>query len=148
MPATIRAGLKRAFLRALFQASQSDEWKVFFPSSILLAEPRTGLGNVLTHFLLQGFDACKQGRFSIQSSGLGHEVRWAPPAIWQSMSQDQMFEMAEDLMEIYEDAVAALESGAEDTEILARMLADDRLQSVTSLQKDFTCVRLPWTRLG
>src|SRR5438046_10478284 len=105
MPATIRAGLKRAFLRALFQASQSNEFQVFFPSSVLLAEAQTGIGNVLTHFLLQGFDACKQGRFSIQSSGLGHEIRWAPPAIWQSMSQAQMFEWEEEVVEVYEDGV-------------------------------------------
>ena len=145
MGATIRAGLKRAFLRALFQASESDEWKVFFPSSILLSEPRTGLGNVLTHFLLQGFDACKHGRFNVGSAGGGNEVRWAPPAIWQSMSQDQMFEMAEELIEVYEDAAQTL---FDDTEIFQRMLADDRLQSVTSLQKDYTMTRMPWTRLG
>ena len=68
--------------------------------------------------------------------------------IWQSMSQDQVFEMAEEFIEIYTDAVAALGGGAEDFEILARMLADDRLQSVTSLQKDYTAIRMPWTTLG
>jgi hypothetical protein len=144
--AQIRAGLKRAFLRALFKANQSDEFKVFFPSAELLEEPTTGLGNVLTHFMFQGFDACKQGRFSIGSSGLGHEVRWAPPMVWQSMSQEQVFEMAEELIEIYEDAKQAV--GTNDEDIFARMLADDRLQSVTSLQKDYTMIRLPHTRLG
>jgi hypothetical protein len=145
--AQIRAGLKRAFLRAIYQASQSEEWKVFFPSSELLEEAQSGLGNILTHFLLQNFDACKQGRFSVGSSGLGHEVRWAPPAIWAAMSQDQVFELAEELIEIYEDAKAAVGFGG-DAEIFARMLADDRLQSVTSLNRDFTAIRIPWSRLG
>src|SRR2546422_3257683 len=144
--AKIRAGLKRAFLRAIYTASQSKEWQVFFPSSELLEESQSGLGNILTHFLLQGFDACKLGRFSIGSAGLGHEVKWAPPAVWQSMSQDQVFELAEELIEVYEDAYATLPDN--DEELFRRMLADDRLQSVTSLQKDFTLIRLPWSHLG
>jgi hypothetical protein len=96
-------------------------------------------------FQRQGFNALKSGRLSLGSTGLGQEVRWAPPLVWRSFTQEDVFGFAQEMREVYNDAVTNLSgqgnTDPDDPTIFAVMMADDRFQTVTSLQRDFTTLR-------
>src|SRR5437762_10750410 len=92
-----------------------------------------------------GFEAVKSGRLSIGSAGLGHEVKFAVPNVWRGFSQEEVFGLAQELREIHDAALITLSANGNGSptqlQILRVMMSDDRLQTVTSTQKDFTLLR-------
>ena len=64
---------------------------------------------------------------------------------WRSFGQEEVFGMAQEFREVYNDAIITLagqgNSSPNDATILSVMMADDRLATVDSLQRDFTLLR-------
>jgi len=83
------------------------------------------------------------GRIVIASTGAGRSVTFATPQIWQSMTPEDLYEFSGELIEIYNDAVAALGGTPTDAQIYAAMLASDRLATITSVQKDWSTLKYP-----
>jgi hypothetical protein len=83
-------------------------------------------------------------------TGAGKAVQFALPQIWQSFQQDEFFALTEELEQVYSDALVTLSAqgigSPTDAQIFTVMAADDRLQTITSVQKDYTTLRWP-TRL-
>jgi len=93
----------------------------------------------------------KGGKLTTGSSGYQHAVTFAKPEIWRSLTPDELFAGTQELREVYADAVVTLSAQSlqtSDINILAVMLADDRLQTVNYTQKDYTVLRMPWVRLS
>ena len=142
--AQLRAELKRAFLQSLYDAVQSGT-----ASDDLISGDNApvvvSLEDALKAFQKMGFAALKDGRLSIQSSGFAHSISFSAPQQWRAFSQEEVFAMAQEFREVYNDAklrlIAAGNATPVDLELLQSMMADDRLQSVSSLQRDHTMLR-------
>ncbi len=145
--ASLRAEIKRAFLQSIYDAVADDIALQEFPSTVPDSAniQITTLVDGLKAFQRTGLEALKGGRLSLGSSGIGHEVRWAPPDIRRSFSQEEVFSLSQELREVYEDALVRLSSignnAPNDITILRTMMTDDRLETVTSLQHDFVSLR-------
>src|ERR1044071_3626475 len=130
--AVLRAEIKRGFLRSLFRQSEANA---------------VTLEAALGAFQDQGFKAIKAGKLVIASSGAGHSVQFAVPDAWRSFSQEEVFSLSEELFQVFDDAKAMLIANGtaepDDDSIYTAMTADDRLQTVTSLQKDNSPLRFP-----
>lgn len=144
--ASLKAETKRAFLQAIFDAVEADVARVDLASGAQAADaPIATLLEALKAFQRMGFNALKGGRLSMGTSGLGHEVRWAPPMQWRAFGQEEVFGMAQEFREVYADALVTLASQSitepTDAQILSTMFNDDRMQTITSQQRDFTLLR-------
>lgn len=144
--AELKAQTKRAFLQALYDAVANETARVDLASGAQAADsPIATLLEALTAFQRMGFNSLKGGRLSLGTSGLSHQVQWAPPAQWRAFGQEEVFGMAQEFREVYTDAIVTLSaqgnSSPTDLQILAVMMADDRLTTVTSTQRDFTLLR-------
>ena len=107
------------------------------------------LKETLLAFLDGGFDAIKSGRLIVNSSGTGSSVSFEIPSILRGFSQDEVFGLAEQLVEIYEETTSSLsiaadvqDTGDQDSDIFAAMMADDRMQSITRVRDSFTLLNL------
>ena len=144
--AQLRAELKRSFLQSIADAVNDQIAVAEFPSTVPDLTPIiVSLEDGLKAFQRMQFEALKSGRLSLGSSGLDHEVRWAAPQQWRSFTQDEVMALAQELREIHSDALIKLSANGNGSptgqQILAAMFADDRLQSVSSINKDFTLLR-------
>ena len=142
----IKSATKRAFLQSLFDAIANNTATVDLASGSQAVDAAViTLLDALKAFQRMGFNALKNGRLSLGSSGLGHDVRWAPPMQWRSFGQEEVFGMAQEFREVYNDAIITLagqgNSSPNDATILSVMMSDDRMQTVTSLQRDFVLLR-------
>ena len=95
----------------------------------------------------------QSGKISVGSSGMGHQVQFAAIPIFRSYEPSELFAAVQEMREIYNDALITLASGhsvihTNDAQILSIMMADDRMQTVTRTQTDWTLTRLPWVRLS
>jgi hypothetical protein len=130
--AALQAEIKRGVLRTLFRQSQTDVVK---------------LSDSLARFQDSGFDGIKSGRLVITSAGFGRSVGFAPPASWQQFTQEQIFSLSEELLATYDTAKSNLAASGNasptDQQIFDSMMADDRLQTVTSVQKDWSTINWP-----
>ncbi len=143
---SLKAELKRAFLQSIYDAVlsgtiQNDLTSGTDSDSI----PITTLLQALQGFQRLGFSNLKGGKTLFQTAGLGHEVRWALPMVWRAFSEDEVFSMAQEFREVYDEAVLTLalagNNSPNDATILATMMAADRMQSISSTQRDFLLLR-------
>src|SRR5213075_2766984 len=147
--AALKAETKRAFLQSLFDAVEDETARVDLASGAQVADvPIVTLNEALKAFQRMGFNALKNSKLSMGTSGLGHEVRWAsPPQLdgFRAFGQVEVYGMAQEFREVYADALVTLSAQGNDTPddatIFAVMMSDDRLTTVTSLQKDYTLLR-------
>jgi hypothetical protein len=126
----LSAEIKRGFLNALYIQSKAAS---------------TPLQDALEQLLLTGFDAVKSGRLVVSHAGSGKVVTFQMPPIGKQFTQEAVFELSQELLEVYADACVTLgissdeeEDTANDPNVFATMLNDDRLQSVTDVYRDFT----------
>ncbi len=145
--AQLRAELKRAFLQSIYDAVADGVAESMFPSTIPDFSPViVTLEDGLKAFGRMGFEALKSGKLSLGATGMDHEVRWAAPQQWRAFSQDEVMSLAQELREVHAAALVTLSDAGTpsptQTQILATMMADDRLLTVTSIQKDFSLIRM------
>ena len=132
------AEIKRGFLTALY---------IQGPTST----PPVTLYGALTAFLLSGFSGLQTGRLVVSHAGSGKNTVFQFPRIDQSFRQEEVFGMAQEFLETYQDAIVTLAlpgipmDASQDASIYATMLEDDRLQEITRTQPDFTTLLSPWT---
>lgn len=115
------------------------------------SSPITDLQSGLMWFQGYLMNDLSSGKLIVGSSGYQHQTKYAEPAVWRAFTQEALMELAQEFREIYNDAVVTLTTNScsiNDINILRTMMADDRLQTVTKLQSDYTLIRMPWTRLG
>lgn len=138
----IQAAIKRGFLRQIYE--QAKAATAYLGDALLAFQ-----GSVFT-------PAFKTGRILVNTSGSGQSASFEVPQIGKQYSQDQIFALSEELLEIYSDAVAQLQaetpsfnptaSPANQQTVFDTMMADDRLQGVRTQMGDFTGLRIPVTR--
>jgi hypothetical protein len=144
--ANIRGELKRAFLQSLFDAVVDGNASVDLASGVdaNLVQVLT-FESALKAFQRLQFNSLKEGKLTIMNSGMEHEIRFAGPDILRAMSQEEVFSMAQEFREVFDDSLVTLsaagDSDPDDRTILRAMMANDRLQSVTSTQRDFSMLR-------
>jgi len=130
--AQLKAELKRAALSSLYRQAQKTS---------------TALADALANFQDANWQQLKRGKLVIASTGAGDSVTYSIPQVWQSFTQDEFLCLTQELIEVYSSALVTLSaqgnSSPSDDDIFATMLADDRLQSVTSLYHDHSLGRWP-----
>jgi hypothetical protein len=93
----------------------------------------------------------QSGKTSVGSSGVGSSVHYNPWNRDRAYTQEELFAASQELREVYADAITTLSSSnlpTNDLSIFNAMMADDRMQTVTSTQRDYTIIRMPWSRLA
>lgn len=145
--ANLRGEVKRAFLQSLYDAVVDGNASVDLASGV-----DANLVQVLTFeaalkaFQRIGFNQLKEGKLTVQNSGMGHDISFAAPDIWRSLNQEELFSLAQEFREVFDDALLTLEVSGDDNPddrtILRAMMANDRLQSVTSTMRDFSTMRM------
>jgi hypothetical protein len=128
--AAIQASIRRGFLRSLYNQSIAQ--------AASLQEALQGYQDSL-------FAGVKSGRILVNSSGTGSSVSFEIPSTLRGFTQDEVFGFSEELIQIYEDTVAALTAASadgSDPSIFAAMMADDRMQAVTKVHDSFTLIGL------
>jgi hypothetical protein len=132
--AQIRAALKRSILNSLARQAANG----------INVAPLSDALNAYQDALVSGV---KSGRIVEAHTGAGKAVKFRTPVIGDHFRQDDVCEMSQEFLEIYADSVAALavagNNSPNDTQILTAMMADDRLQSVTSTRRDYTLMNYP-----
>ena len=130
--ARLTGEFKRGSLRTLYRAC---------------AASAVTLGNALDAFQDAGFAAVQSGRIVVMSSSAGRTVNFAPPQVWQTLSQEEVFCLSEELQAVYTDAKANLTAQGNatptDDQVFAGMMADDRLATITEVRNDYTGLRFP-----
>lgn len=108
------------------------------------------LAEALNGFQDQAFANVQTGRVVTATAGAGRSAQFAAPEIWRTLDPETIFELAEQLQQVYADALVTLSAqgnaSPSDAQVFAVMIADDRLQTITSVQKDYSTLRWP-TRL-
>ena|SRR6266581_7535427 len=139
----LKAALKRSFLRSLMVSVQQQTAAIDLNSDNEIFT----LSGAIDAFLLLGFRDLSRGKSTIGTLGFQHESRFAVPEKWRAFNPEDLMEFQGELRELYDDALVTLGTGSHsDTEIFNTMLADDRMQTITSTQKDWTVARFPWAR--
>lgn len=130
--ATIEAQIKRGFLQCLYDCSVDN------------AKP---LLSVLKDFQKKGFEGVRQGLLLTSTSGNGHSSSFAMPAFGMQLTQDQIFSLAQEFREVYNDAIATLSGlgfpNPYDSSIFSTMNSDDRLQTITEFKNDYSLTYWP-----
>ena len=147
--ATIKAAIKRGLLQYLYDGVQlttlADDLGIQGMHILTLAD-------ALMYFQRFVAQEMQSGKVSTGSSGLGHGVQWEVMAQWRSFDPVELFAAVQEMREVYGDGLITLSAKSinspTDYQILAVMLADDRLQTITRTQVDYTLIRLPWSRLS
>lgn len=131
MSAPIRAQLKRAILNSLYRQ----------------ATTQVPLLNILQSYQDSLVTGTKGGRVIEATSEAGHSVKWRTPNPGDFFRPEHAAELTQQFLEVYADSVTALNSqgipSPTDAQIVAQMLADDRLQSITVTRTDHTLIRYP-----
>jgi len=132
--ARIIAELKRGALRTLYRQRGDG----------------VALSDALNAFQDTNWLSVSSGRVITAHTSTGKTTQFALPQIWQSFSQEEWFALTEELQQVYSDCKTNLINAGNptptDDQIFAAMMQDDRLQTITSVQKDFGTMRWP-TRL-
>ncbi len=144
--ANLTGEFKRAMLQSIYDAVvKGFANEVLTTGTSLDAEPAITLEDGLIFFQQRGFNANKDGKNVIGTAGVGHEAKWAAPAQWRDLSPDEVFSLAQEFREVYDEAIMTLQAQGfttmTDLQIKVVMMDNDRLQSVTSTQRDFTLLR-------
>lgn len=128
---TIQASIRRGFLRALYRSG---------------ALAGASLAETLEAFQVNGFGAVKTGRLVVTYSGSGQSTSFELPSVGRGFTQDQVFGLSEEFLQIYADTVSALgiipQGTDNDLAIFNAMMADDRMQSITRIRDSFTLLNL------
>lgn len=136
----IRAGLKRSILNSLARQAITVGPPDNPPQGVSLI---TVLG-AYQDALVAGV---KSGRVVEATASTGRSVKFRTPVLGEHFRQEDVCELAQEYLEVYADAVSALNiqsiPNPTDAQILAQMLNDDRLQSVTVTRRDFTLLNYP-----
>lgn len=132
--AILQAEIKRGFLTALARQ----------------AGAASTLNDTLTGFQDYCFSPeLKRGRLITASSGNAHHTAFQMAANGFQMTQDQIFALSQEFLEVYSDSLSSLQTATppiptpSDAQILATMLIDDRMTSIRSYQNDYTATRFP-----
>jgi hypothetical protein len=132
--ATIAAQIKRGFLNTLYRQATAG----------------TQLIDILNEFQDYCFSPeLKRGRLIQSSSGNQHSTSFQQFSTAFQLSQEQIFSLSQELIEVYGDSVAGLQAATPpipeptDDQIAAAMLQDDRLTSIRAFQTDYTATRFP-----
>jgi len=145
--AAIQAEIKRGVLRSLYRMSKQGNPATLTPAGATVG---SSLATFLDAFQDQNFAAVQSGRFIIATAGVGRSSTFQTPQIWQSFTPEQIFSLAEELEAVYADAKTTLATAGNnsptDDQIFNVMMDDDRLQTITWTQKDYSTLRWP-TRL-
>jgi|SRR5882724_2226452 len=144
--ANLTAEFKRATLQSIYDAVRKGFANIVLTTGTPLDDdPIIAFEDGLIAFQQRGFNANKDGKTIIATAGLGHDVKWSMPAQWRSLSPDEVFSLAQEFREVFNAAVISLSTQGvnpmTDLQILTTMLADDRMQTVTSTVRDFTLLR-------
>lgn len=134
----IRGQLKRGFLTSIW--NQLPDATPFID----------GLNAYLTACLT---GSIQYGKLIEVTSQNGHSTKFRVPVPGEYFSQTDVAELSMEFIEVYNSAVGTLASqvppvvsvtpGDIDSQILAVMLADDRLQGISSVRHDYTLVNFP-----
>ena len=129
--AQVRGQLKRAILNSLYRQ----------------ATDTVTLIDILESYQDGLIAGVKGGRVIEATSQAGHSVKFRTPNPGEHFRPEDMSEMTQEFLEVYQDATVTLSaagnSSPTDAQIVAIMLADDQLQSITVTRKDFTILRFP-----
>ena len=127
--------LKRGFLNSLARQAKTNDTPIF---------------EALGAFQDGGFDAVKTGRLVVSHTGAGKSVTFQFARIGQQLTQEEVFAFSQELLEIYADALIALNitpdegDNSQDENILPVMMADARLDDIDVIFRDYTTLTLPW----
>lgn len=143
--AALKAELKRSFLQRIYDSFKAETLWEDLTGDTEEGPTIATFEDALKAFQQYCFGNVKDGKTLTQTSGLGHETRWAIPMVWRAFSEDEVMSMAQEFREVYTDAILTLATNGNnsptDAQVLSTMMADDRLQSVTSTQRDYTLLR-------
>lgn len=132
--ATLTAQKKRGFLGAIYRAQQK------------LGGAQT-LREALEAYQDARFSPVQSGRLLVGSSGAGHAASFRVPGIQHELTEEAVFDLSQELLEIYDSAVSVLVTAGTasptDPQIYTGMLADDRMQTIRDFMGDYTATRLP-----
>ncbi len=132
--AQLQAQFKRGCLRSLFRAASTQALTLY---------------NALTNYQDSLFAIVQKGRTIGSTASNGHSLSFKMPPVFDQLTQDQAFQLSEEFLAIYTDALTVLNLSAipadqtQDNNIFNTMLADDRLQSITHYGTDYTAIRFP-----
>lgn len=135
--AQLQAEFKRGCLRTLYRQAHSG-----FATSLALK-------NVLESFQSARFEDIQSGIIETSVAGNGYSATLNVGAIGRMLSPEQVFMLSEELLSIFTDALATAGfdsssyagDAAQDETLFNIMLADDRMQRVTSTMDDQTLIR-------
>ncbi len=135
--ANIQAQLKRAILDEIWNSVPEDHASTL---EELIRKFKSGL-----------WFNIKSGSFINSTSSNGNQVSREIPAYVRQLSPDQFFMLGQELLELRDAAITDLGvagDGSADQAIYDCMQADDSLQTVRELQRDYTTLRYPATGPG
>jgi hypothetical protein len=129
--AQVRGQLKRAILNSLYrQATQT-----------------VALVDILQAYQDALVIGVKGGRIVEATSQAGHSTKFRTPNPGEHFRPEDMSEMTQEFLEVYNDALVTLSAQGNasptDAQIVAVMLADDRLTTITVTRSDFSLIRYP-----
>lgn len=137
----IQSEIKRGFLRQIYTGCHDTA--VFLEDALVAFQAAIFSPNF------------QRGRIIVSTSGGGQQGSFTIPNIGQQFSQDQIFALSEELLQIYTDTLAALvaatptfdpranDSGSSEQQMFAAMMLDDRLNAVRREYGDHTLTRFP-----
>ncbi len=130
--ADISSELKRGFLRSIWRAANKAGVK-------LLA--------ALEGFQSTKYESVKAGRIVIQDSSNGHSVTFSIPSIGSQLTSEQVFSLAEELIETYELVVIQMAAatppvtGAADSIIFDAIMGADNLNQTREQFGNYLALR-------
>jgi len=129
--AQVRGQLKRAILNSLFRQ----------------ATDTVSLLDILEAYQDALVTGVKGGRVVEATSQSGHSTKFRTPNPGEHFRPEDMGELTQEFIEAYSDALVTLSaqdnSNPTDAQVVAVMLADDRLASITVTRSDFSLIRYP-----
>ena len=129
--AQVRGQLKRAILNSLFRQ----------------ATDTVSLLDILEAYQDALVTGVKGGRTVEATSQAGHSTKFRTPNPGEHFRPEDMGELTQEFIEVYNDALLTLSaqgnSSPTDAQIVAVMLADDRLATITVTRSDFSLIRYP-----
>lgn len=126
----IQSEIKRAILRQIAKGAKDSA--VTLKDALVATQGKATDSAFLT------------GRLLISTSGSGQSASFQISTA--GFSQDVFVGLTEELINVYDDTVAAGTSAADVDTLFDAMCADDRLQGIRQQHGDFTSLRFPVTR--
>jgi archaellum biogenesis protein FlaJ (TadC family) len=127
----IQSEIKRALLRSLWSCAKKTQG--------------AKLRSALESYQNSQFSSLKSGRIIVNNSANGHSTSIEVAPQWRQLSQESVLALSELFINVYDDSVVVAAqnsiSNPSEDQLLAIMMADDRLQGVTSESLDITGLR-------